>query len=116
MNQGARLDQVVAAVRIPDDLLERPYLRPIYDDPQFVIRNVWRRYGGWYELDPAGLKPARAIELAKEIASLAGEPRCWPVARGSGLQRASSGLPVISPSSRPPPLPTIRRWAPRARR
>ena len=35
-----------------------PYMRPLYDEPEFVIRNVWRRYGGWWDADPANLKPA----------------------------------------------------------
>ena len=36
------------------------------------MRSVWRVYGGWYDLDPADLKPARTSELAQEIAALAG--------------------------------------------
>lgn len=72
MNQGARLDDVVNAVRAPQHLLERPYLRPIYDEPEFVVRNIWRFYGGWYDGDPSHLKPAPAAALAAEIAALAG--------------------------------------------
>src|SRR5439155_14470497 len=44
MNAGATLDDVVHTVRAPAHLLERPYLRPIYDEPEFVVRNVWRLY------------------------------------------------------------------------
>lgn len=72
MNQGARLDDVVNTVRAPQHLLERPYLRPIYDEPEFVVRNIWRLYGGWYDGDPSHLKPAPAAALAAEIAALAG--------------------------------------------
>lgn len=72
MNEDASLNQIVHEVRAPAELLGKPYLRPIYDDPEFVVRNVWRLYGGWYDLDPAGLKPARSSDLACEIASLAG--------------------------------------------
>jgi alkyl sulfatase BDS1-like metallo-beta-lactamase superfamily hydrolase len=72
MNEGASLNEIVHEVRAPSELLEKPYLRPIYDDPEFIVRSVWRLYGGWYDLDPAGLKPARAGELAREIAALAG--------------------------------------------
>jgi alkyl sulfatase BDS1-like metallo-beta-lactamase superfamily hydrolase len=72
MNEGASLNRIVTEVRAPDELLEKPYLRPIYDDPEFIVRNVWRLYGGWYDLDPAELKPAPASELAEEIAQLAG--------------------------------------------
>ena len=31
---------------VPEALLERPYLRPIYDDPIFIVRTLWRLYGG----------------------------------------------------------------------
>ena len=72
MNEDASLNEIVQEVRAPAELLGKPYLRPIYDDPEFVVRNVWRLYGGWYDLDPAGLKPARSSDLAREIASLAG--------------------------------------------
>ena len=72
MNEGARLDDVVHTVRAPEHLLERPYLRPVYDEPEFVVRNIWRLYGGWYDGNPANLKPAPAGAIAEEIASLAG--------------------------------------------
>jgi alkyl sulfatase BDS1-like metallo-beta-lactamase superfamily hydrolase len=67
-----RLDDVVAAVDIPRELLERPYLRPVYDDPAFIIRNVWRRYGGWWDGNPAHLLPPRERALAAEMATMAG--------------------------------------------
>ncbi|HEX6419056.1 MAG TPA: alkyl sulfatase dimerization domain-containing protein [Acidimicrobiales bacterium] len=72
MNAGARLDDIVHAVRAPDHLLERPYLRPVYDEPEFVVRTVWRLYGGWYDGNPAHLKPAPDAVLAAEVAALAG--------------------------------------------
>ncbi|MBK9030149.1 MAG: MBL fold metallo-hydrolase [Myxococcales bacterium] len=72
MNQGLCLDEVVASVAIPSALLERPYLRPVYDDPAFIIRNVWRRYGGWWDGNPAHLLPPRERALAAEVAALAG--------------------------------------------
>ena len=72
MNAGARLDDIVHTVRAPADLLDRPYLRPVYDEPEFVVRTVWRLYGGWYDGNPAHLKPAPEAELARELAQLAG--------------------------------------------
>lgn len=72
MNAGATLDAIVHGVAVPGDLLDRPYLRPVYDEPEFVVRNIWRLYGGWYDGDPAHLKPAPASELAGEVAALAG--------------------------------------------
>jgi alkyl sulfatase BDS1-like metallo-beta-lactamase superfamily hydrolase len=72
MNQGARLDELIHTVRAPEHLLEKPYLRPVYDEPEFVVRNIWRLYGGWYDGNPANLKPAAEAALASELAELAG--------------------------------------------
>lgn len=72
MNAGASLNEILHEVEAPAHLLEKPYLRPIYDDPEFVVRNVWRLYGGWYDFNPANLKPARDAELGAELASLGG--------------------------------------------
>ena len=72
MNEGASLDAIIASVKAPKELLERPWLRPVYDEPEFVVRNVWRQYGGWWDGDASRLKPARDEALAKEIAALTG--------------------------------------------
>ena len=44
----------------------------MYDEPEFVVRNVWRLYGGWDDGNPAHLKPAPEAALAAELARLAG--------------------------------------------
>jgi alkyl sulfatase BDS1-like metallo-beta-lactamase superfamily hydrolase len=72
MNEGARLDDIVATVKAPEHLLAKPYLRPVYDEPEFVVRNLWRLYGGWYDGNPARLKPPTDEAIAAEMASLAG--------------------------------------------
>jgi alkyl sulfatase BDS1-like metallo-beta-lactamase superfamily hydrolase len=72
MNVGAALDDLIHTVRAPADLLDRPYLQPIYDDPEFIVHNVWRLYGGWWDGDPSHLKPAPEDDLAAEVAGLAG--------------------------------------------
>ena len=72
MNQGATLDEIIHATQPDPELIRRPWLRPIYDEPEFVVRNVWRLYGGWWDGDPAHLKPPPAADLARELADLAG--------------------------------------------
>jgi alkyl sulfatase BDS1-like metallo-beta-lactamase superfamily hydrolase len=93
MNEGARLDDIVHTVTAPAALLERPYLQAIYDEPEFVVRNIWRLYGGWYDGNPAHLKPAPAAELAIELADLAGgatrlADRARELAAGGNLRLA----------------------------
>jgi len=74
MNGGGRLDDAIHGVRPPAHLESRPYLRPVYDEPEFIVRNVWRLYGGWWDGNPATLKPAPERALAAELADLAGGP------------------------------------------
>ena len=72
MNQGASLNDIIHSVKVSPDLLAKPYLAPTYDEPEFVVRNIWRLYGGWYDGNPAQLKPARDALVAAELAKLSG--------------------------------------------
>ena len=72
MNAGRTLDHILHAVELPAGLSDRPYLRPVYDHPQFLVRNVWRRYGGWYDGEPDNLMPAPRGRQAAEWVALAG--------------------------------------------
>ncbi len=56
----------------PEALAQKPYLQPVYDEPEFIVRNVVRCLGGWYSGVPSELKPAPLSEQAREIATLAG--------------------------------------------
>jgi alkyl sulfatase BDS1-like metallo-beta-lactamase superfamily hydrolase len=72
MNEGARLDQIVQEVEVDEETLLKPWLRPMYDEPEFIVRNIWRLYGGWWDMNPATLKPAPESAVATEIAALSG--------------------------------------------
>ena len=72
MNKGWTLDQVMHSVKLPAELMERPYLRPVYDDPRFLIRMVWRRYGGWWDGEYDHLLPAPKSDQAAEWVALVG--------------------------------------------
>ncbi len=72
MNAGESLDAIVHQVTVPDDLLVKPWMQPVYDEPEFVVRNLWRLYGGWWDKNPAHLKPAPETVFAAEMAALAG--------------------------------------------
>ena len=75
MNAGAPLAEILDGVIVPEDLLERPYLRPVYDDPRFIVRNLWRLYGGWYDGDPSHLLPSGERKLARALAEAVGGAR-----------------------------------------
>ena len=72
MNEGATLDTILHTVNVPADTLAKPYLRPLYDEPEFVVRNVWRQFGGWWDGAASRLKPSPDAHLASAIAELCG--------------------------------------------
>ena len=72
MNQGDALEDIVNGVEPPARLLERPYLQAVYDEPEFIVRNIWRLEGGWYDGVPSHLKPPPISARAQEVAELAG--------------------------------------------
>ncbi len=72
MNAGEVLDTIIHSVGVDAELLAKPYLRPLYDEPEFVVRNIWRQYGGWWDGAPSRLKPSPDATLARELAALAG--------------------------------------------
>jgi len=84
MNAGETLDTIVHTVKVPADVLAKPYMRPLYDEPEFVVRNIWRLYGGWWDGAASRLKPAPDSVLGAEIASLAGGADVL-IARAKGL-------------------------------
>jgi len=71
MNDGAppHVD-ILQRVELPE--AASPWLKPVYDDPEFIIRNIIRFYGGWWSGRPSELKPASRAPLAREIATLCG--------------------------------------------
>jgi len=72
MNEGTPLNQIIHTVKAPQNLLKKPYLKPVYDEPEFIVRNLWRLYGGWYDGNISHLKPALDSEVSKEIVKLSG--------------------------------------------
>ncbi len=72
LNEGLSHDEIVARVKPPAEFEGLSYLQPIYDRPEFIVRNLIRLHGGWWDGHPAHLIPASEREQAREIASLAG--------------------------------------------
>lgn len=72
LNAGLMHDEIVDSLQIPDEFRNHPRLPAVYDQPEFVCRNVIRRYSGWWDGYPANLLPAPYADRAREIAELAG--------------------------------------------
>jgi len=71
LNDGAPPHVDILHRVIPPQTIS-PWLRPIYDEAEFIMRNIIRYFGGWWSGRPSELKPAPRRALAREIAALAG--------------------------------------------
>ncbi len=72
LNRGLGVYEIIETVKVPAELSEKPYLQPIYDEPEFIVRNVVRCLGGWWSGVASELKPAPRAQQAREIAEVAG--------------------------------------------
>ena len=70
MNEGKWLEDIIRQIELPPS--DKPWLRPIYDHPEFIARNVYRLYGGWYDGDPANILPAHSSDVAEALVAAAG--------------------------------------------
>jgi glyoxylase-like metal-dependent hydrolase (beta-lactamase superfamily II) len=100
MNGGSPLDEIVRRVEPPPALSDRPYLRALYDEPEFVVRNIWRRYGGWWDGNPARLKPPPDADVASEVSALAG-----------GVEALSARAQALLQEGKPALAAQLAEWA-----
>ena len=71
-NTGVRPDHIVDSLELPEEARADPRLQPRYDRPEFIARNVIRRYGGWWSRYYADMLPAPQERRAGEFVALAG--------------------------------------------
>ena len=71
INANVPLNDVVRRVSPNQDLMgKRPYLRPYYDDPSFLVHGLYRRYAGWYSGFIGDLHPAANSDIGRSILHL----------------------------------------------
>jgi glyoxylase-like metal-dependent hydrolase (beta-lactamase superfamily II) len=84
LNAGQAPEQIFHEVEPDPELSRMPYLRVVYDHPKFIVRNLLRYWGGWWNGNAADLLPATWSAQGAEIARLAGGVAAV-VARGRQL-------------------------------
>ncbi len=82
LNRGQwPVDIVEAGIKLPDELASKSFLRPLYGCVPFVVRDVIRRYAGWWSGQPSQMFPALRSEVAAEILGLCGRDQMLARAR-----------------------------------
>ncbi len=72
MNAGKSLNETYHSIKFSESLMLKPWLKPVYDDPKFLIRMIWRRYGGWWDGEYDRLMPDTREKEAAEWIKLSG--------------------------------------------
>ena len=72
--------------RARPELATRPYLQANYDHPKFIVRNLLRLWGGWWNGNAADLLPATLAGAG------AGDRGAWPAASTRWSQRGRALL------------------------
>jgi len=72
MNAGETPEAIFHAVEPDAELSRLPYLQAAYDHPKFIVRNLLRLWGGWWNGNAADLLPATPARQAAEVVALAG--------------------------------------------
>ncbi len=91
MNLGQTADEIIQAVEPDPELASRSFLRATYDHPKFIVRNLLRLWGGWWDGNAATLLPAPLATQAAEVARLAGGV-AQLVARGQALLESGDAV------------------------
>ncbi|HEY2484355.1 MAG TPA: alkyl sulfatase dimerization domain-containing protein [Candidatus Binataceae bacterium] len=93
LNDGQWPVEIVEAdIQLPPELAAKPFLAPIYGCTAFIVRDVIRRYAGWWSGQPSQLFPVTRREHARDLLALCGREALLDRARSlkdsSQLKRA----------------------------
>ncbi len=98
------VDIIEADISIPADLAAKPYLRPIYGCSAFVVRDVIRRYAGWWSGEPSQMFPATRKERGDDIVAICGRDAIVAKARAlkdAGQLRRALAVAEIALNANP---------------
>ena len=72
LNEGQWQEQILAEVELPEELAASSYLQPLYGCTAFAVRDIMRRYMGWYDGNPSMIFPSSRADVATEVVALTG--------------------------------------------
>lgn len=75
INQGLPRHEIVLGVKMPTDLLNKPYLKPFYADPQFIVQDVIRGNCGWWSGELYKLKELDMKKVGSDMVDSFGDMR-----------------------------------------
>jgi alkyl sulfatase BDS1-like metallo-beta-lactamase superfamily hydrolase len=74
MNAGMSEAEILHDMEYPEALFGHKYMRPIYGDPPYIVREIWRTENGWWDRNPSHLHPAQPAKAAAAVLAALADP------------------------------------------
>jgi alkyl sulfatase BDS1-like metallo-beta-lactamase superfamily hydrolase len=75
MNKLVHPEEIARLVKLPDSLVNHPYLRQQYGRVDWSSRSIYERYIGWFSGDPVDLEPLTPSQRAQRLIKTIGADR-----------------------------------------
>lgn len=69
MNLGMDEREILADMDYPPALFDRPWMRPTYGAPDYIVRDIYREENGWWDRNPTTVHPAPPGAAATAVLS-----------------------------------------------
>ncbi len=69
INAGMGVVEILHALDYPPELFEQPWMRPLYGDRDYIVRDIFRAETGWWDRNPTNLHPAHPDEAGAAVLS-----------------------------------------------
>lgn len=74
MNAGMSEGEILADITYPPELFDKPWMRPTYGAPDYIVRDLYREENGWWDRNPTTLHPAPPADAAEAVRSAISDP------------------------------------------
>ena len=69
MNRGMGEIEILHDMSFPEELFGKPWMLPIYGDPEYIVRDLFREESGWWDRNPTSLHPSLPSDAASAVLS-----------------------------------------------
>jgi len=69
MNRGMNVVEILHDIEYDPEILDLPWMRPVYGYPEYIVRDIFRSESGWWDRNPTHLHPAHPDAAGAAILS-----------------------------------------------
>lgn len=74
MKKGMSEVEILHDIVFPEKLFGKPWMLPIYGDPTYIVRDLFREENGWWDRNPTSLHPVSESESTRAVLEAIGDP------------------------------------------